>query len=256
MPMLRAVPSTDFTADFRFSVFRSGSLVRAISSTWAIVTLPTLSLLGTPEPFASPAAFLSRMLAGGVLVMNVYERSWYTVTMTGMIIPSPALAVWALNALQKSMMLTPCWPRAGPTGGAGVALPAGMCSFTYPVIFFAMAALLSYSFSTFRKSSSTGVDRPKMVTITFTVARSLLTSSTLPWKFENGPSMMRTASPRWNWNFGFGFSADTETWLMIRPPSSWASGTGKVAAPSNPVTFGVFFTTCHVASFISMLIST
>ena len=30
---------------------------------------------------------------------------------------------------------SPCWPRAGPTGGAGVALPAGICSFTYPVIF-------------------------------------------------------------------------------------------------------------------------
>jgi hypothetical protein len=33
-------------------------------------------------------------------------------------------AVWALNALQNSMMLTPCWPSAGPTGGAGVRLPA------------------------------------------------------------------------------------------------------------------------------------
>src|SRR5712691_6239239 len=55
-----------------------------------------------------------------------------------MIIPSPTFAVWALNALQKSMMLTPCWPRAGPTGGAGVAFPAGMCSLTNPTIFLAM----------------------------------------------------------------------------------------------------------------------
>ena len=30
----------------------------------------------------------------------------------------------------NAAMLTPCWPRAGPTGGAGVALPAGICSFT------------------------------------------------------------------------------------------------------------------------------
>ena len=30
------------------------------------------------------------------------------------------------------------WPRAGPTGGAGVAWPAGICSFTYPVIFCAI----------------------------------------------------------------------------------------------------------------------
>src|SRR5437867_2794990 len=37
-------------------------------------------------------------------------------------------AVCALNALQNSMMLTPCWPSAGPTGGAGFACPPGICS--------------------------------------------------------------------------------------------------------------------------------
>src|SRR3954447_25913302 len=31
-------------------------------------------------------------------------------------------------------MLTPCWPRAGPTGGAGVAWPPGHRSFTLAVI--------------------------------------------------------------------------------------------------------------------------
>src|SRR5207244_10649267 len=36
--------------------------------------------------------------------------------------------VCALNALQNSMMLTPCWPSAGPTGGAGFACPPGICS--------------------------------------------------------------------------------------------------------------------------------
>src|SRR5487761_2234924 len=55
-----------------------------------------------------------------------------------MIIPSGSLAVFALNALQNSMMLTPCGPSAVPTGGAGVALPAGICSFTEPVTFFAI----------------------------------------------------------------------------------------------------------------------
>src|SRR3712207_1943076 len=40
-----------------------------------------------------------------------------------MIVPASGW-VWALNALQNSMMLTPCWPSAGPTGGAGVAAPA------------------------------------------------------------------------------------------------------------------------------------
>src|SRR5262245_18308443 len=46
-------------------------------------------------------------------------------------ITSPACCcVRALNCLQNSMMLMPCWPSAGPTGGAGVALPALHCSFT------------------------------------------------------------------------------------------------------------------------------
>src|SRR5215218_4651961 len=41
----------------------------------------------------------------------------------------PALScVWALNALQNSMMLMPCWPSAGPTGGAGDACPPTACS--------------------------------------------------------------------------------------------------------------------------------
>src|SRR5512147_3192350 len=56
---------------------------------------------------------------------------------TGMISPSWT-CVCALNALQNSMMLTPCWPRAGPTGGEGFALPAGTWSFTWAVTFLAM----------------------------------------------------------------------------------------------------------------------
>src|SRR3954462_15922617 len=34
------------------------------------------------------------------------------------------------------MMLTPCWPSAGPTGGAGVACPAWICSLMRPASFF------------------------------------------------------------------------------------------------------------------------
>jgi hypothetical protein len=48
---------------------------------------------------------------------------------TGMINPA-WLCVLELNALQNSMMFAPCCPSAGPIGGAGVALPAGTCSFT------------------------------------------------------------------------------------------------------------------------------
>src|SRR5215471_19467144 len=57
------------------------------------------------------------------------------VTTTGRISPSCEL-VWALKPLQNSMMLTPCCPRAGPTGGEGLALPAGICSFTIAWTFF------------------------------------------------------------------------------------------------------------------------
>src|SRR5881275_1041540 len=45
-------------------------------------------------------------------------------------------SVAALYCLQNSMMLTPCWPSAGPTGGAGVAAPALICSLMRPAIFF------------------------------------------------------------------------------------------------------------------------
>ena len=54
-----------------------------------------------------PSASRSSTAAGGVLVMNVNERSSKTVISTGMMVPLCAW-VWALNALQNSMMLTPC----------------------------------------------------------------------------------------------------------------------------------------------------
>src|SRR5215218_1886674 len=61
---------------------------------------------------------------------------------TGIVVPmSPC--VWALNALTNSMMLMPCWPSAGPTGGAGDAWPPGACSLivvsTFLAIDFAFA---------------------------------------------------------------------------------------------------------------------
>src|SRR6266478_8012691 len=59
---------------------------------------------------------------------------------TGTIRPSLACAwVAALNSLQKPMMLTPCWPSAGPTGGEGFAFPAVICSLTIACTFFAMS---------------------------------------------------------------------------------------------------------------------
>src|SRR3954451_10862584 len=49
-----------------------------------------------------------------------------------------SLAVWALNAFTNSMMLMPCWPSAGPTGGAGEAWPPGACSLIVVRTFLAM----------------------------------------------------------------------------------------------------------------------
>src|SRR3954447_25483884 len=43
---------------------------------------------------------------------------------TGITLPTLS-SVAALYCLQKSIVCTPCGPRAVPTGGAGVALPAG-----------------------------------------------------------------------------------------------------------------------------------
>src|SRR4029453_14547078 len=54
-----------------------------------------------------------------------------------------SFAVLALKALQKSMMLTPAWPSAGPTGGAGVAFPAGICSLIDPTTFFMQCYLFT-----------------------------------------------------------------------------------------------------------------
>src|SRR6185436_2655899 len=51
-------------------------------------------------------------------------------------------AVFALKFLQKSMMFTPWGPSAVPTGGAGVALPAAIWSFTWACTFFAITCAL------------------------------------------------------------------------------------------------------------------
>src|SRR6478609_9168355 len=55
-----------------------------------------------------------------------------------MIVP-PWSWVCALNALQNSMMFTPCWPSAGPTGGAGLAAPPGTWSLMSVRTFLAMS---------------------------------------------------------------------------------------------------------------------
>ncbi len=52
--MERAVPATIFFAASISLALRSGSLVSAISVSWACVSVPTLSRCGTPLPFWMP----------------------------------------------------------------------------------------------------------------------------------------------------------------------------------------------------------
>src|SRR5947209_7278337 len=120
---------------------RSGSLVLAISSIWACVMVPACSLPGLFEPLSSPSVLRMRTAVGGVLSTNENVRSSKIVISTGTIVPFWA-SVAALYALQKSMIATPCGPRAVPTGGAGVAAPAGIWIFTTAATrFLAMAVL-------------------------------------------------------------------------------------------------------------------
>ena len=92
-----------------------------------------------PEPDLMLQAFFNSTAAGGVFVTKLKLLSAYTVITTGMI-RSPLSAVLALNCFVNSTMFTPCCPSAGPTGGAGVALPAGICNLIYPSTFFAIVA--------------------------------------------------------------------------------------------------------------------
>src|SRR6185295_1359193 len=138
MPMERAEPASVLMAASTLAAFISLSLVLAISSSWARVIFPTLLLCGVAEPFSSLTAFLISTVAGGVLMMKVKLLSAYAVITTGNGRPGSTPWVWALNALQNSMMFRPRWPSAGPMGGEGFAFPAGTWSLIRPTIFFAM----------------------------------------------------------------------------------------------------------------------
>mmetsp|Transcript_80317 Transcript_80317/g.181244 ORF Transcript_80317/g.181244 Transcript_80317/m.181244 type:complete len:210 (+) Transcript_80317:298-927(+) len=73
-----------------------------------------------------------RAAVGGVFSSSVKLRSLMTWTITGMMLPAWA-AVRALYSLTKKAIFAPKAPKAGPTGGAGVALPAGRLSLTEPI---------------------------------------------------------------------------------------------------------------------------
>src|SRR3954451_13520094 len=172
-PMERAVPAMILAAWSTSWALRSSSFFSAIWRTWASVIVPTFVRFGSPEPFSMPMAWRISTAAGGVLVTKVKERSSKTVMTTGIVVPASP-CVWALNALTNSMMLMPCWPSAGPTGGAGEAWPPGACSLMVVRTFFAMSRSddrggaegmhRRHIFFTWSYPTSTGVSRPKMDT--------------------------------------------------------------------------------------------
>jgi hypothetical protein len=88
MPIDRAVPSIILAAASTSLADRSAILIAAMSRTWSRVTRPTDSYFAMPEPFSKQAAYRIRSAAGGVLRMNVNERSSKTVIWAGMIWPT------------------------------------------------------------------------------------------------------------------------------------------------------------------------
>src|SRR5215218_3702962 len=144
MPMLRAVPSMTLMPASMSLTLRSAIFVSAIWRTWSRVTRPTVSRFAVAAPLSIPAALRRRSGAGGVLRTNVNERSSKIVICAGMTCPLLS-AVRSLYALVNSTMLMPCGPSAVPTGGAGVALPAGSCSVRTIRIFLATCCSLPAS---------------------------------------------------------------------------------------------------------------
>jgi len=103
------------------AALRSGIFNSAIFFTCFFETLPILLRFGSPDPFSSFAAFRSRTAAGGVFVINVNDLSLKTV-ITDRYNEPLLFFVRALNCLQNSIILTPFWPSAGPTGARDLPL--------------------------------------------------------------------------------------------------------------------------------------
>src|SRR5208283_5212366 len=107
----------------------------------------------------------------------------------------------------------------------------------------------SYAFSTCQYSSSTGVLRPKILTVTFNLPRSGSISSITPLKFRNGPLLILIVSPTAKFTFGFSVSSDAEIWTLMASTSSVGVGTGG-SPPTNPITPCVSLMKYHGSSMI------
>ena len=71
IPIFRAVPSTIFIALSSLVVFKSGSLILAISSSCTFVIDPTFIKFGAEDPFLIFAALTNKTDAGGVYRIKV-----------------------------------------------------------------------------------------------------------------------------------------------------------------------------------------
>ena len=87
-----------------------------------------------------------KFFPGYILVqMELNDDTWHVVKetpkVTGFAGVTMPICAWvaALKALQNSIILTPRWPSAGPTGGLGFAWPAGICNLISPMTFLAIA---------------------------------------------------------------------------------------------------------------------
>src|SRR5215472_11156259 len=168
-------------------------------------------------------------------------------------------SVAALYCRTKSMMLTPCGPRAVPTGGAGVAWPAGSWTLTTVLSFFlgGIANCSSQIFATWSNESSTGVSRPKMDTRTLSFWVTELTSSTVAGSVANGPSITVTDSPTSYSGVlalaaSAGLTPSAGSGASSPATSDSGSGDGLLDRPTNPVTPGVFRTTAQDSSVRSI----
>ena len=105
-----------------------------------------------------------------------------------------------------------------------------------------------------KKSSSTGVSRPKNETSTRILPFSWLISSISPRKSANGPSMMRTVSPSWKGDLDLRRFRGHALHDGLDARSS--SGTGLLSTLTNPVTPGVFRSAYQVSSSNTIRTST
>merc|ERR1719313_1988364 len=129
--MFEHVPITVLTAESRSVQFKSASLILAISSICSIFNAPTKVFFGFAEPFVNFAACLIKTDAGGVFNFKLKDLSSNTEISTGITVPILS-EVFALYSLQNAIIFTPLAPKAGPTGGAGLALPASSASLIIP----------------------------------------------------------------------------------------------------------------------------